>query len=234
VRCGRPKKKRRPPTPQTCAPSPHGCAPPAGVRAPSSQACVPLPRRRARPMRAGVRAPRRRARLLRRACPPPGRRARPSQPYAPPTWKACAPYAQAYAPLVAVRALPRGRVRPPLAVRAPLLVVVHAPPHRRRARPNPQTCAPPSSLACAPYPAGVRALPRWRVRPSQTCAPCPQLCAPCPPNARALIAGGRRRYIRRGPSHPHFTSLGFVSWDSFVGSLHEVVGMVQHFRFLPF
>jgi hypothetical protein len=170
VRCERPKKKRRPPTPQTCAPptsqacapSPHGCAPPAGVRAPSSQACAPYP--------AGVCAP--------------------HQPCAPPL-------------ITGVRALTRRHARPP---------------PRWRARPTP--------LACAP-PADVRA-------PSQTCAPCPQLCAPCPPNARALIAGGRTRYIRRGPSHPHFTTLGFVSWDSFVGSLHEVVGMVQHFRFLPF
>jgi hypothetical protein len=162
----------------------------------------------------------------------------------------CAP------PLIAgVRALPRWRVRPPTAVRAPLLAGVRAlihrrarPPPRWHACPNPQTCAPPSSLACAPYPAGgcaprkcarpllagVRALPTPVRGPSQTCAPCPQLCAPCPPNVRAVIDGGKTRYIRRGPSHPHFTTLGFVSWDSFVGSLHEVVGMVQHFRFLPF
>jgi hypothetical protein len=204
---------------------------------------VRSPRRRARPYLASVRA------LRAQACAPLTRVRAPLNVCAPhlagvhaPRVQACAPLAavraphlegvrvlraQECAPLAGVRALPRRRVRPPSAVRAPLLVGVRAPPHRRRARPNPQTCGPPSSLACAPYPASVCA-------PLQTCAPCPQLCAPCPPNARALIAGGRRRYIRRGPLHPHFTTLGFVSWDSFVGSLHEVVGMVQHFRFLPF
>jgi hypothetical protein len=49
------------------------------------------------------------------------------------------------------------------------------------------------------------------------------------------MVGGRTRYIRgRGPSYPHFTTLRFVSWDSFVGSLYEAVGMVQYFRFWPF
>jgi hypothetical protein len=49
---------------------------------------------------------------------------------------------------------------------------------------------------------------------------------------RALVNGNMIRYIRgRGPSYPHFITLGFVSWDSFVGSLHEATGMVQHFRF---
>jgi hypothetical protein len=48
----------------------------------------------------------------------------------------------------------------------------------------------------------------------------------------AFIAGGKAKYIRRrGPSYPYFITLGFVSWDSFVGSLLEAVGMVQHFRF---
>jgi hypothetical protein len=133
-----------------------------------------------------------------------------------PTWQACESYAP---PLIAgVRALPRWRVRPPTAMHAPLLAGMRTL-TRRRAHPPPRWRAHPTPLACAP-PAKVRA-------PSQT-------CAPCPPNTRALIAGGRTRYIRRGPSHPHFTTLGFVSWDSFVGSLHEIVGMVQHFRFLPF
>jgi hypothetical protein len=131
----------------------------------------------------------------------------------------CAPSSQACAP-------PNRRVRPPQGcapsphgcappadVRAPHLAGVRALP--------PQMCAPPSSQACAPYPAGVRALPTVVRNPTPT-------------NARAFVGGGRTRYIRKGPSHPYFTTLGFVSWDSFVGSLQEVVGMVQHFRFLPF
>jgi hypothetical protein len=44
----------------------------------------------------------------------------------------------------------------------------------------------------------------------------------------AFMPGGRTRYIRgRDPSYPHSIALGFVSWDSFVGSLHEAVGMVR-------
>jgi hypothetical protein len=114
----------------------------AGVRAPTWQACAPLARVRApldvrAPHLAGVRAPRSRAR------PPPGRRARPTR------TGVRAPH------LAGVCALPRRRVRAPSTVRAPLLVGVRAPPHRRRARPNPQTCAPPSALACAPYPVGM-------------------------------------------------------------------------------
>jgi hypothetical protein len=51
----------------------------------------------------------------------------------------------------------------------------------------------------------------------------------------ALLAAGRIRYIReKGPSYFHFITCGFVFWDSFVDSLHEIVGMVKHFRFLPF
>jgi hypothetical protein len=121
----------------------------AGVRALHAQACAPLARVRTpldvrAPHLVGVRTPRSQAR------PPPGRRARPSQP--------CAPY-------------PAGLCAPYQPCASPLLVGVRAPPHRRHARPNPQRCAPPSSLACAPYPAGVCAPPRWRVRPPQTCAP---------------------------------------------------------------
>jgi hypothetical protein len=107
--------------------------------------------------------------------------------------------------------------------------------------PTPNGCTPPADVR-VPLLAGVRALQQ------QACMPSPPPCTPprrrarsacsrahpAPTNARAFVAGGRTRYIRKGPSHSHFTTLGFVSWDSFVGSLHEVVGMVQHFRFLPF
>jgi hypothetical protein len=133
----------------------------------------------------------------------------------------------------------------PADIRAPHLAGVRAP--LRRARPTPLVCAPPYKRARPPH---MGACPSQMCVPpsSQVCAPSPPPCVaprrharlarshahPASTNARAFIAGGRTRYIRRGPSHPHFTMLSFVSWDSFVGSLHEVVGMVQHFRFYPF
>jgi hypothetical protein len=88
---------------------------------------------------------------------------------------------------------------------------------------------------------GVRALttpyvpPRRHACPSHPhVRPACSRAHPVPTNVRAsyfivraLMAGGRTRYIRgRGPSYPHFITLGFVSQDSFVGSLHEAVGMV--------
>jgi hypothetical protein len=78
---------------------------------------------------------------------------------------------------------------------------------RRRARPylGRRRARFPGAQAWSPPPhggAGVRA-------PSLPCAPSVHL------------------YIRGiCPSYPDFTTLGFVSWDSFVGSLHEVAGMV--------
>jgi hypothetical protein len=206
---------------QTCAPpadmhAPHlagmralraqTCAPPSSQTCAPSQACAPSPHGCAPP--ADVHAPH----LA-------GVHALRAQTCAPPSSQACAPYTHAYTPYTHGCA-------PPLDVRTPHLAGVHALPSH--------TCAPLPCMRRRPTPAGVRTFPTPMRGPSQTCAPCRPLCAPCPPKARALIVGGKTRYIRRGPSHPHFTMLGFVSWDSFVGSLHEVVGMVQHFRFLPF
>jgi hypothetical protein len=143
-----------------------------------------------------------------------GVRALPPQMCTPPSSQACAPY-----PSRRVRPS-RMRARPPTAVRAPLK---RASPPRRRLRPTLHACAP-SPPPCAP--------PHRRTCPSHLRArPARSRAHPAPTNVRAFIVGGEIRYIRRGPLYPHFTTLGFVSWDSFEGSLHEVVGMVQHFRF---
>jgi hypothetical protein len=127
-----------------------------------------------------------------------------------------------------VRAPPLAGVRAPKQMCVPLAGVRALPTWVRR-----RACLPPRRRAC-PTPAGVHA-PRRSVRaPSQTCAPCPQSCAPCPHQCARLRQWWQNKIYKEGPSYPHFTTFGFVSWDSFVGSLQEVVGMVQHFRFLPF
>jgi hypothetical protein len=172
-----------------------------------------------------------------RACPP--------YPRVCPSNSVRSPYTLVYALSIGVRAFPITCAPPSQAcVPSPHGCVppvdVHALPPQECA-PFPHVCAPSNSRARPPH-GGVRALP------PQACAPSPPPCVPprrrgrparsrahlAPTNTRAFIAGGRIRYIRRGPSHPHFTTLGFVSWNSFLGSLHEVVGMVQDFRFLPF
>jgi hypothetical protein len=92
-------------------------------------------------------------------------------------------------------------------------------------------CAPlpPLGRRCArPYPGRRRARPLTTV--STQCAPMHTVVNDMSASgdlASILFTASRTRYIKGiCPSYPHFTTLGFVSWDSFVGSLHEVAGMV--------
>jgi hypothetical protein len=162
----------------------------AGVRALRAQACAPLTRVRApldvrAPHLAGVRAPAR-------------RRARPSQPCAPPTWKACGPYAHRRArPSQLCAPYPAGVCAPHQPCAPPLLVGVRAPPHRRHVRPNPQTCAPPSSLACAPYPAGVCA-PRRRARPLADVRAMPAVVRALPPQCARPHRWWQKKIYKEG------------------------------------
>jgi hypothetical protein len=144
---------------------------------------------------------------------------------------------------IAVRTFPTACVRP--CSRAHLL----PPPC---ARPCCHTYPPPYR-ACPLYPcarpfAGLHAFPTLVRTPLQMCTPSRQLYVPSyyrtrPPCSRThlastnvlifycyicgLIVAGRTRYRRRrGPSYLHFITHGFVSWDSFVGSLYETASMV--------
>jgi hypothetical protein len=150
--------------------------------------------------------------------------------------------------------IPPHRAHPPTSVRA-LPIGVRALPTVVHALPT-GVCALPTGMRalhvgmCALL-VGVRALSLRRARLLMEPSAPPRWCA-CPPCSRArpapthahhrcnssyssvcaFIAGGKTRYIRgRGPLYPRFITIGFVSWDSFVGSLYEAVGMVQHFRF---
>jgi hypothetical protein len=137
----------------------------------------------------------------------------------------CAPlHLRAFFLYLSVRP-PHKSMRPPLKMCA-LPSLVYAPPG----------CRVHLTQACVSYPAGMCALPACMRAPQQPCAPLhvgvcilpPQACAPspeslppcapprrrahpAPTNVLAFVAGGRTRYIRKGPSYPHFTTLGFVS-----------------------
>jgi hypothetical protein len=144
----------------------------------------------------------------------------------------------------------------PLQVCAPSLQPCMPPP--QACVPSALTCGRSTSAGMRALPSGVRALafrrahpPHPRTRPFADVRAFPTPIHVLPsivrviattvhthPCARLLVYNLRphgwwqvKVYKGRGPSYPHFITLGFVSWDSFVGSLYEAVGIVQHFRF---